>query len=246
MDYFQAMIRPAPPAPFKTAFLTFLIAAIIALLVAGKADARDANWKLLVTIDYTSTATATDSYCFPHPDQSAPSTLTATVTRKVTLRTVKPTSIQMYQAPSGTPATIRVGPPYKAQVTETRAPGLDTSGRPAGCFSIGPAPKYDCGTHLVRSGGYVSPLVRSGAWKGFTFESEQRPSFESCGVAPAEAELPDPYDALELRASPAALTGHAPKLVFHRTRTFKASKNSGSLRSSATAKFSYTVTLIHR
>jgi hypothetical protein len=28
------MIRPAPPAPFKTAFLTFLIAAIVALAAA--------------------------------------------------------------------------------------------------------------------------------------------------------------------------------------------------------------------
>lgn len=28
------MIRPAPPAPFKTAFLTFLIAAAIALVIA--------------------------------------------------------------------------------------------------------------------------------------------------------------------------------------------------------------------
>lgn len=240
------MTRPAPPAPFKTAFLTFLIAAIVALLVTDNASARDANWKLLVTIDYTSTATATDSYCFPHPDQSAPSTLTATVTRKVTLQTVRPTSIQMYQAPSGTPATIRVAPPYKAQVTETREPGLDMSGRPAGCFNVGPAPQYDCGTHSVRSGAYVSPLVRGRAWKGFTFEPEQRPSFERCGTAPAAAELPNPYDALELRASPAALTGHAPKLVFHKSRTFKASKESGSLRSTATAKFNYTVKLVHR
>jgi hypothetical protein len=33
------VIRPAPPAPFKTAVVTFLIAAIIALLVAQHASA---------------------------------------------------------------------------------------------------------------------------------------------------------------------------------------------------------------
>jgi len=41
------MIRPAPPAPFKTAFITFLIAVVVGLLVAGGAKAGDANWKLL-------------------------------------------------------------------------------------------------------------------------------------------------------------------------------------------------------
>jgi hypothetical protein len=38
-DYSGDMIRPAPPAPFKTAFLTFLIAAVVALLVAQGASA---------------------------------------------------------------------------------------------------------------------------------------------------------------------------------------------------------------
>jgi hypothetical protein len=33
------MIRPAPPAPFKTALVTFLIAAIVALLIAQHASA---------------------------------------------------------------------------------------------------------------------------------------------------------------------------------------------------------------
>jgi hypothetical protein len=34
MTYFQDMIRSAPPAPFKTAFLTFAIAVVVALLAA--------------------------------------------------------------------------------------------------------------------------------------------------------------------------------------------------------------------
>jgi hypothetical protein len=36
------MIRSAPPAPFKTALLTLLIAVVIALLAAGNADASHA------------------------------------------------------------------------------------------------------------------------------------------------------------------------------------------------------------
>lgn len=35
MTYFQDMIRSAPPAPLKTALLTFAIALIIALAVAA-------------------------------------------------------------------------------------------------------------------------------------------------------------------------------------------------------------------
>lgn len=35
--YLGAMIRSAPPAPFKTAFLTALIAGVVALLVAANA-----------------------------------------------------------------------------------------------------------------------------------------------------------------------------------------------------------------
>jgi hypothetical protein len=33
--YFRSMIRSAPPAPFKTAAITLLIAVVIALLVAA-------------------------------------------------------------------------------------------------------------------------------------------------------------------------------------------------------------------
>jgi hypothetical protein len=35
--YLGSMIRPAPPAPFKTAFVTALVAGIVALLVATNA-----------------------------------------------------------------------------------------------------------------------------------------------------------------------------------------------------------------
>jgi hypothetical protein len=33
--YFRSMLRSAPPSPIKTALLTFLIAAVVALLVAS-------------------------------------------------------------------------------------------------------------------------------------------------------------------------------------------------------------------
>lgn len=74
------MIRSAPPAPFKTAFIAFLVAAIVALAVAQDASARDANWKLHVTIDYVSTGALTDSESFPDPSQVGPSPVTATTT----------------------------------------------------------------------------------------------------------------------------------------------------------------------
>ena len=242
-SYLQGVIRPAPPSPVKTALITLVIAVIVAMLAARGASARDANWKLLVTIDYASTGKVTDSECFPSAAASAPLPVSAASTREVTLRTVRPTSIQMYEAPSGTPATIRVGPPYRAQVTETRTPGIETSGSPTGCFGSGA--KQECGTRSLRSGAYVSPLGGIHSWKGFTFEAEKRPSFSDCGVAPAEGKLPDPY-LLELKASPAALTGHAQKLVFHRTQSFHAGARDHSLSSEATAKRTYTVRLIHR
>lgn len=35
MTYFPAMLRSAPPAPVKTALLTFVIAVVVALLIAA-------------------------------------------------------------------------------------------------------------------------------------------------------------------------------------------------------------------
>ena len=237
------MIRSAPPAPFKTALLTFFIAAVVALLVAGKADARDANWKVFVTIDYASTGTVTEGECFPDPEQIAPSPVTATTSRKVTLRTVRPTTVQMYEAPNGVPATIPLGPPYKAQVSEHRESGV-SGGSPSGCSGGGGGTK-DCGTRSVRSGGYFNPLGGVGHWKGFRFEAEREPSFGTCSTVEAESKLADPLQ-VDITVSPAKLTGHAPKLVFHKTRHFEASARDGSRRSSAEAKVTYTVKLVHR
>ncbi|MDQ3724945.1 MAG: hypothetical protein M3335_03470 [Actinomycetota bacterium] len=238
------MIRSAPPAPFKTALITFLIAAVVGLVIAQNAPARDANWKLHVTIDYVSTGTVTDSECFPNPSQVDPSPVSATVTRELTLRTVRPTTIQMYEAPNGVPATIPRGAPYKAQVTETREAGITTSGTPVGCYGSGSG-KQDCGTRSLRSGAYVNPLGGVHSWKGFAFEPQQLPTFSNCGIAPAMAKLPDPLD-LNIKASPGALTGQKPKLVFRKTQRFQATKNDGSIRSEATAKLTYTVKLTHR
>ena len=220
-----------------------VVAIALTLLVVQPASARDADWKLSVTIDYTSTASVTDSRCYPDPEQAAPTPVSATVTRTASLRTVKPTVVQMYEAPNGVPATIRIGPPYGATVSEIRSPGLDSSGRPVGCN--GPAPAKDCATNTLRSGAYINPLGGIRSWKGFVFEAEQEPFVPGCGLAPAEDKLPNPFE-LELEASPAALTGNRPKLVFHKSRTFKASKSEESLSSTATAKWTYTVTLTHR
>lgn len=238
------MIRSAPPAPFKTALIAFLIAAIVALAVAQSASARDANWKLHVTIDYVSNGTVTDNGCFPDPSQVDPSPVTATTTRKLTLRTVRPVTIQMYEAPNGVPATIPRGAPFKGQVTETREAGITTSGTPVGCFGGGSS-KQDCGTRSLRSGAYVNPLGGVRSWKGFRFEPQELPIFSNCGIAPAMAKLPDPLD-VSIKASPGALTGQKPKLVFRKTKRFGATKNDGSIRSEATAKLTYTVKLVHR
>lgn len=218
-------------------------AIVLTLLVAPAASARDADWKLTATIDYTSTASVTDSQCYPDPEQAGPTPVSATVTRTVSLRTMKPTVVQMYEAPNGVPATIRIGPAYKSSISETRSGGLDSSGRPAGCN--GPAAPKSCPTKTLRSGAYINPLGGIHSWKGFVFEAEREPFVPGCGLAPAEDKLPNPLE-LELRASPAALTGHRKKLVFHKSHTFKASKSEESLRSSATAKWTYTVTLTHR
>jgi hypothetical protein len=241
--YVAVMIRSAPPSPFKTALITFLVAAAVALAVAQSASARDANWKLFVTVDYVSTGTVTDSECFPNPAQVGPSPVSATTTRELTLRTVRPTTIQMYEAPNGVPATIPLGPAYKAQVTESREAGVTTSGSPVGCFGGGSS-KQDCGTRSLRSGAYVNPLGGVHSWKGFVFEPQQLPTFSNCGIAPAMAKLPDPLD-LSIKASPGALTGQEPKLVFRKTERFRATKNDGSIRSEATAKLTYTVKLTH-
>jgi hypothetical protein len=239
------MIRSAPPAPFKTALITLLIAIALAILAAGKADARDANWKISIKVDYTSAGTVTDERCYPSAGQEDPSPVTVQTSRTVSWRDVRVTSLQMYEAPNGVPAVIVVGPPYKAKLSETRSPGVSSDGNPVGCFS-GDSTQNDCGTKSVRSGAYFSPVGRIHAWKGFDIEAEQRLSFERCGTNPAEVDLRDPYDAIELKASAAKLTGHAPKLVFHKTRTFSAGKDSGSLHASAAGKLTYTVKLVHR
>lgn len=49
-----------------------------------------------------------------------------------------------------------------------------------------------------------------------------------------------------MKASPAALTGGKQKLVFDKSRTFKAGRNEPGLTSTATAKWTYAVTLTHR
>lgn len=219
------------------------VAIVLTLLVVQPASARDADWKLTATIDYTSTASVTDNRCYPDPEQVAATPVSATVTRTVSLRTVKPTVVQMYEAPNGVPATIRIGPAYKANISETRSAGLDSSGRPVGCN--GPATPKTCPTKTLRSGAYINPLGGIHSWKGFVFEAEQEPFVPGCGLSSAEDKLPNPFE-LELKASPAALTGNRPKLVFHKSRTFKASKSEESLSSTATAKWTYTVTLTHR
>lgn len=221
------------------------LASVVGLIAAPAASARDADWKLFLTVDYSSTGTATDSHCFPDPAQIGPSPLSASATRKVTIRTVRPLFVEMYEAPNGVPATITSSfdPAARMQLAETRDSGLDTSGSPFGC-NDGTVPKPDCGTKSRTTGVYINPLGSIHHWRGFTLELEsEAPSFSRCGLAGAQQELPDPVQ-IEIKASPGQLTGTAPKLVFRGAPTSRASDRHESTTSSATGKLSYTVKLV--
>ncbi|HET7443643.1 MAG TPA: hypothetical protein VFJ57_03200 [Solirubrobacterales bacterium] len=215
------------------------------LVAAPAAGARDADWKLTLTVDYSSTGTATDSHCFPDPAQIAPSPLSASATRKVTIRTVRPLFVEMYEAPNGVPATITSSfdPAARMKLAETRDSGLDTSGSPFGCNGGG-ATKTDCGTKSRTTGVYINPLGAVHHWRGFTLELEsEAPPFSRCGLAGAQQELPDPV-LIDVKATPGQLTGSAPQLVFRGSPTSRASDRDESTTSSATGKLTYTVKLV--
>lgn len=221
------------------------LAVALSLVAAPAAGARDADWKLFLTVDYSSAGAATDSHCFPDPNQTAPSPLSASATREVTIRTVRPLFVEMYEAPNGVPATITSSfdPAARMKLAETRDSGLDTSGSPFGCNG-GAVPKTDCGTKSRTTGVYVNPLGGIRHWRGFTLELEsEAPTFSRCGLAGAQQELPEPI-LIDVKATPGQLTGTAPKLVFRGAPTSRASDRHESTASSATGKLSYTVKLV--
>lgn len=143
-------------------------------------------------IDYSSTSTVTAADCSPTPGVRSPAPVTASSGRKVTLRTVRPTTTQMYEAPNGVPATIRIGPPYKARITETASPVSTATEDRFGCYSyITPEGRP---TETLASGACINPLGRIHAWKGFVFETEREPRFQNRGIAAAGDELPNPLE----------------------------------------------------
>ncbi|HUB98431.1 MAG TPA: hypothetical protein VMS11_01255 [Solirubrobacterales bacterium] len=224
----------------------FALALAVGLVAAPAAGARDADWKLTLTVDYSSTGTATDSHCFPDPAQIAPSPLSASATREVTIRTIRPLFVEMYEAPNGVPATITSSfdPAARMKLAETRDSGLDTSGSPLGCHGGGTAPTTDCGTKSRTTGVYINPLGNIHHWRGFTLELEsEAPPFSRCGLAGAQQELPDPLQ-IDVKATPGQLTGTAPKLVFRDSVTPRASDRHETTISSATGKLTYTVKLV--
>lgn len=224
-------------------------ASLIAVLAAAPAGASPTGyWKLFVTIDFSSEGTATDDHCFPDPSQVRPSTMTATASEKVRVRTARPTVVDAHEAPNGVPVfgEYVFGQAFRAKVTTTRSSGLDGGGEPLDCGGGPPDRRPSCGTKSLTSGLYVNPLGGIHSWKGFVVELQETPagSFPDCQVTAAQNELPEPFT-LEIRAAPRKLTGRSPKLVFRGKRKLKATGRDGNTESTATGTLSYTVKLVH-
>ena len=222
------------------------LAVAAALLVAAPAGATSiGQWKVFVTADYHSTGTETDAHCYPG-QATSPSSLTATATQHVTIRTAVPATVDMYEAPNGIGVVTddALGPAFKGRVAETRGGTVGAAGLPAGCIGAEPNPKPDCGSRSLAVGAYFNPLGKIHGWEGFSFEPRETPRpFSTCGLTAAQGELPGGFE-VDVKAPPRKLSGHAPKLVFHRTERFKASGRDEGVPSTATAVLTWTVKLV--
>lgn len=238
----MSSVRPARAA------LALGAAALLAIaLLTPAADASPSgHWKLSWSIEFTTEGTVTEGECFPDPDQTKPTPLSATVTSHVVVKTTRPALVEAHEAPNGVPvfqeSTFARG--ARAKAVETRTSGLDGGGQPLGCFGPEPAPNPNCDKQSVLSGLYLSPLGGIHSWRGFTIELQQNTAgkFGRCPLSGAQGRLPY-FDALEIAARPKQLLGRAPKLVFRRSQTFSASERDHSTRSQATEKLTYMVKL---
>lgn len=203
-------------------------------------------WKLLVKLELTSTGMATNPRCYPDPEQLAPSPVSGSATQRVVWKTTRPTTVEFHETPGGIPVAGETNytPAFRGKLTETRSGDLDLGGEPRGCYGSSQPPKTDCGSRSVLGGIYVNPLGGIRDWKGFRIEPEQTPGerWQSCGLAGAQFKL-DPLE-LDILASRGKLTSKAPKLVFTKTQSLKASDTNEGIKSSATGTLEYTVTLI--
>jgi hypothetical protein len=223
-----------------------LAAFALMLLTAPGAGAANPSgyWKVQISIDYTSTGAATDPRCYPNPEEVNPSPVSGDATQKISVRTLKPTTLEFHEAPNGVPVAGETNftRGYRGKISETRGGDLSLDGSPTSCLGGQPR-KTDCGTRSVISGLYVSPLGGIHSWRGFVIEFEQTPQerFQSCGLSDAQHKL-DPLR-IEIPAKPSRLTSRAAKLVFRDSVDVKASTTFEGVKSSATGKLNYTIKL---
>lgn len=223
-----------------------LAVAAMLLGAAGAAASPTGYWKLSLRIDFASSGTATNSRCYPDPEQAAPTPVSGSATQKLTVRTTRAAHVEFHEAPNGVPVAgeTSYGKAFRGKVSESRAGNVGSDGEPKGCYGGGAPPVAECGTRSVLSGLYVNPLGGIHSWKGFTVQLQSAPSgsFGGCGLTGAQGELADPLT-IDVVAKPGKLTGKAGKLVFRGSKSLKASDSDESTKSTATGKLTWTVTL---
>lgn len=214
---------------------------------AGAAAANPTGyWKLSLRVDYTSSGTATKSRCDPNPEQAAPSPVSSNATQTLTVRTTRPAHVEFHAAPNGVPVATETAfaKPFRAKVSESRAGDVSSDGEPKGCYGGPPEPPMGCPTKTVNSGLYVNPLGGIHGWKGFTVQLQESPAGDSnrCGLTGAQGKLAEPLT-IDVVAKPSKLTGKAGKLVFRGSKSFRASDQEESTKSTATGRITWIVTL---
>jgi hypothetical protein len=228
-----------------------LMIGLLGLMWTGSAMAASPTgyWKLFVSMDYESTGTVTSTQCYPSREQEAPSTLTAEARETIKVRTARPTLIETHVAPNGV-AVVQdwlYAAPFRFQITSTRDSDLEGN-QPKGCFdnsNLNYKPRYDCGTKKERTGLFISPVGRIKHWEGFVVEPQEFPNFETCSLTDAQEKLPAELEVVVKDKPSRLLSRKIPKLVYRGKEIFKSGPvKEGDSTSTATASFSYKVTLI--
>src|SRR5690349_1230070 len=113
-----------------TASALIAIVATLLLGAAGAAANPTGYWKLSLKIDYTSSGEATNSRCYPDPEQAAPTAVSGSATQKLTVRTVRAAHVEFHEAPNGVPVAgeTTYGKAFRGKVSESRGGNVATGG----------------------------------------------------------------------------------------------------------------------
>ena len=208
--------KPRRARPLAAALLCGLLAVALTALPARAASVG--YWKLYVSIDYQSEGTAVDSRCFTNASHDALTTLKATATEKLSIRTLSPGLVEMRRAANGKPLVRerRGAAPMRLSATVERSSGLDGI-EPAGCDGRPPSAKQDCGSQTLRTGISLSPYGDGNHWVGFWASPQQLPVFANCPLTGAQSQLPPPVP-LDLIAVASQLTSKTTPLLPFRDR----------------------------